>query len=151
MTLYRIAKAKHARTAFSGLGARLAGGRWNFPGEAVVYCSSSLALAALETFIHIGEEGRGLSFVSFEAYLPDKLILQQLRRPPNHWRAEPPGEVTMRVGSKWLAEARNVAIAVPSVLIPSERNILLNPAHPEFPQITISKPAKFTFDPRLWK
>lgn len=151
MTLYRIAKANHARTAFSGLGVRLAGGRWNCPGEAVVYCSSNLALAALETFLHIGEEGRGLSFVSFEAYLPDKLILQQLHRPPKHWRAEPPGEVTMRVGSKWLAEGRNVAMAVPSVLIPSERNILLNPAHPEFRQITISKPAKFTFDPRLWK
>ena len=150
MTLYRIAKAKHARNAFSGFGAKLAGGRWNFPGEAVVYCSSSLALAALETFTHIGEEGRALSFVSFEADLPDKLLLQ-LGRPPKNWRAEPPGDITMLVGSKWLAQGRSMAIAVPSVLIPSERNILLNPAHPEFRKLTISKPAKFAFDPRLWK
>ena len=151
MILYRLAKAKHARTAFSGLGARLAGGRWNFPGEAVVYCSASLALAALETFVHIGEEGRGLSFVSFEAHLPEKFIVPRLERPPKDWRAEPPGDAAMGVGSRWMAEGRSVAMSVPSVLIPSERNILLNPAHPQFGQISISRAAKFAFDPRLWK
>ena len=70
MKVFRITKARHTRRAFSGEGARLAGGRWTYPGEAAVYCSSTLALAALETFVHIGEEGRTLAFASFEVNIP---------------------------------------------------------------------------------
>ncbi len=40
-------------------------------------------------------------------------------------------------------------MAVPSVIIPEELNYLLNPAHPDFRNITVGKPAPFTFDPRL--
>ena len=151
MKLYRIVKGKHARTAFSGLGARLAGGRWNFPGETVVYCSCSLALAALETRVHVEDEGSGLSFVSFEVHVPEHVRIEILERFPKNWRAEPAGETTMRVGSKWFTAGRTVALMVPSVLIPSERNVLLNPAHPEFGGLSISRPTKFTWDPRLWK
>ncbi|MHB8148190.1 MAG: RES domain-containing protein, partial [Vulcanimicrobiaceae bacterium] len=39
---------KHEATALSGEGARLYGGRWNTPGVAALYASSSLALALLE-------------------------------------------------------------------------------------------------------
>jgi len=33
--------------------------------------------------------------------------------------------------------------------MPEETNYVLNPAHPDFGQIAIGKPAKFAFDPRL--
>src|SRR4051812_18031854 len=49
---WRIVKEKHARTAFSGEGARIFGGRWNSPGISIVYCSEHLSLAALEILVH---------------------------------------------------------------------------------------------------
>ncbi len=50
---WRIVKAKRAKTAFSGEGARVYEGRWNSAGVAMVYCSEHLSLAALEILAHI--------------------------------------------------------------------------------------------------
>jgi RES domain-containing protein len=68
---------------------------------------------------------------------------------PTGWRQEPPLLTTQDVGNTWIREARSVVLAVPSVLIPEERNYLLNPAHPDFPKIAIGEATDFTFDPRL--
>jgi RES domain-containing protein len=38
---------------------------------------------------------------------------------------------------------------VPSVVVPSEPNYLLNPAHPAFASLAIGAPVAFPFDPRL--
>ena len=73
---YRIVKARHARAAFSGEGARLAGGRWSLPGDTVVYASASLALAAIETFVHLGESGLHLRFVHFRIEIPEGAAIE---------------------------------------------------------------------------
>lgn len=149
-TVYRITKARHEATAFSGEGSRRAGGRWNFPGEAAVYCSSSLALAALETFIHLGEEGRSIEFVFLEASIPAAVRIEHISKLPKGWRQSPPGEASMEVGSKWFRERRSAALAVPSAAVPQELNILLNPLHSDFAKITVSKPQPFSLDSRIW-
>lgn len=151
LTAYRIAKARHARTAFGGEGARLAGGRWNRPGEAVVYASASLALAAIETFVHLGDDALQLKFVYFRIEIPDSVTVQHCRRPPRGWRVEPPQGASMRYGSKWLREGRAAVLDVPSVIVPPERNYLLNPIHRDFRRIRVSRPQPFAFDPRMWK
>ena len=53
MKLWRIVKERNLDTAFTGIGARVYGGRWNHIGTAIVYTSDSLALAAMELFIHV--------------------------------------------------------------------------------------------------
>ena len=116
-----------------------------------MYCSSTLALAALETLVHIGEEGRTLAFISFEVNIPAAVRVDRLGKAPRSWREEPPGESSMRVGSNWLREQRSVAFALPSILAPGEFNVLLNPAHADFPRLKISRPKPFSFDPRMWK
>jgi RES domain-containing protein len=151
LTAYRIAKARHARTAFSGEGARIAGGRWNRPGEAVVYASASLALAAIETFVHLGEDALHIKFVYFRVEIPDAVAVQRCRRPPLHWRAEPPELESMRYGSKWLRAGRTAVLEVPSAIVPSEKNYLINPGHPEFRKLRVGRPLPFVFDPRMWK
>lgn len=148
---YRIVKARHARTAFSGEGARLAGGRWNRPGDAVVYASASLALAAMETFVHLGDDALGIKFVCFRIEIPDGVTVLRCRRPPAGWRSEPPHEASMRYGSRWLRQARSAVLEVPSAVVPSETNYLLNPNHPDFRRIRIGRPLPFMFDPRMWK
>lgn len=148
---WRLVKKKHQAAAFSGLGARLAGGRWNLPGEAVVYASSSLALAALETLVHLGDEARVIAFVYFELLLPEDLAVTRCARPPVGWRVEPPGDASMRYGSRWLRAGKTAVLDVPSVLVPPERNFVVNPQHSDFARITLSRPRAFTFDPRLWR
>lgn len=152
MTLaWRIVKRAHAKDAFSGAGARLAGGRWNLPGDALVYASSTLALAAMETFVHLGEEGLGVAFVYFRIDIPDSVVIARCERPPRGWRAEPPGEASMRYGSAWLREGRTALLDVPSAIVQVERNLLLNPRHADFAKLAIARPQPFTFDPRMWK
>ena len=63
--------------------------------------------------------------------------------------ASPPGPSTMQLGDQWVAEARSAVLAVPSAIVPAERNFLLNPAHPKFGQLRLHKPVAFTFDHRL--
>lgn len=151
LTAHRIVKARHAHTAFSGEGARIAGGRWNLPGDAVVYASASLALAAFETFVHLGDDALHIRFVHFRIEIPGSVAMQRCRRPPPGWRAEPPQEPSMRYGSTWLRRARTVALEAPSAIVPSEKNDLLDPRHPEFRRIRIGRPQPFVFDPRMWK
>jgi RES domain-containing protein len=148
---YRIVKARHARTAFSGAGARIAGGRWNRPGDAIVYASGSLALAAIETFVHLGDDGLRIRFVYFAAEIPDRLAIERCRKPPPNWRAEPPADASMDYGSRWFRDGRTAVLEVPSAIVPSETNYLLNPLHPGFRRIRIGRARPFVFDPRMWK
>lgn len=148
---YRIAKARYRHVAFSGEGARIAGGRWNFPGARVVYCSDSLALAAMELFVHIGDEGLAIRFVYFRILIPSGVRIDRCAKPPRRWRAEPPQEPSMRYGSAWIARGRTAVLEVPSAIVPLERNFLLNPLHPDFKRVQIDTAKPFVFDPRMWK
>jgi RES domain-containing protein len=147
MAGWRIVRRVRAGDAFSGEGARRFGGRWNSPGTAVVYVSDSLALAALETLVHLNPQ-LSLDYVSFRVEWPDDL-LENLDVPPAGWSVSPAGPASQHVGDQWARENRSPALAVPSTLIPSQRNFLLNPRHPKFPRLRISESAPFSFDPRL--
>ena len=46
-------------------------------------------------------------------------------------------------------EGKSAVLAVPTVLARGEENYLLNPRHPDFGEISMSKPKRFQFDPRL--
>jgi RES domain-containing protein len=150
-TAWRLVKTRYADTAFSGLGARLAGGRWNHPGIAVVYVSNTLALAVLELFVHLDRRSRAaLRLVAIPVGIPDELVSG---RPdlPRGWRAEPPPTSTKDLGTAWLRSGGSCALRVPSAIVPVEDNLMLDPAHPDFSKIDIGSPEPFSLDPRLWK
>jgi RES domain-containing protein len=150
---WRIAKARHANTAFDGEGARREGGRWNPRGVPVVYAAESLSLAALEQFVHIPKAAAGISFISFKVEIPPEVKVAELgiaSLPPN-WRAEPVPDETMAIGEAWFKGRTSSVLKVPSVIIPEEFDYVLNPVHPEFRKIRIKTPKSFSFDPRMWK
>ena len=148
---WRLIKTRHAATAFSGMGARLAGGRWNHLGEAVVYVSGALSLAALELFVHLDARSRSaLGLVAIPVEIPEELMSEPIDLPPN-WRAQPPPAETKSLGSKWLRSGASCVLRVPSVLIPVEDNYVLDPSHPDFTRIEIGEAMPFSFDPRMWK
>jgi RES domain-containing protein len=146
---WRILKEKHAATAFSGEGAAKSGGRWNSRGVRVVYVSSTKSLAALENLVHLNPPVL-FRYVAIQIQFGEELVENfPLKGLPTDWRAEPPSPSTKSIGDTWVREARSPILALPSIIISGEPNYLLNPAHPGFSKISIGKPERFTFDPRL--
>ena len=152
-TVWRLTTARYGGRAFDGEGARLYGGRWNYPGTALVYCSLTLSLAALEYFVHVEPELAPPSLVAVAADIPAGLEVEtlEIEALPANWRAYPAPERLRDLGTGWVRSRRTAALQVPSSVIPHEMNVLLNPSHPDFPRIQIRKAEPFAFDPRMWK
>lgn len=144
---WRIVKAKHAATAFSGEGAAATGGRWNSRGIPVVYASSTQALAVLESLVHLNPPVP-FRYASFRIEFDDALVANPGLLPED-WALEPPGPASKSIGDAWVRASRSAVLAVPSAIVPMESNYLLNPAHPDFPKILIGPSLPFAFDPRL--
>lgn len=147
---YRIVQEKWAATAMDGEGARRFGGRWNPVGLAAVYLAESRALAALEIMVHAPRAMLQLEWRVIEVDVPDRLIeTAATRKLPGGWRDQPSSLAAQRFGGDWLRTAKGVALVLPSVIIPEERALLLNPSHPEMSAIKWTKPKSFRFDERL--
>ena len=147
---WRIIKKKHARTAFSGEGARIFGGRWNSPAISVVYCSQHLSLATLETLVHIVPATLRDQFRAYRvSFDPSLLTVITEKKLPKGWDAQPPTAASQAVGDEWIKSNRSAVLAVPSVLVPLERTLLLNPKHKDFAKIQIKDMGTFLLDRRL--
>ena len=151
MRVWRICSRGHRR--FDGEGARRYGGRWNHPGISLVYTSGSLSLAALEFFVHVDIDIAPAGLVAIQADVPDSLTIETIKIAslPKDWRRYPAPEALKKIGTAWAAKVSTAILAVPSAMIPEERNYLLNPAHRDFKRIRIYRPTPFRFDPRMWK
>jgi RES domain-containing protein len=145
-SVYRLVRRERAAEALSGEGARRYGGRWNPPGTAVVYAAESRALAVLETFVHLALEARGLRFVLLTLDLPHK------SKTKLHAGAQPPRALpaSQKLGGVWLEGGTHLALVVPSVLVPQEKNYVLNVAHAQFAGVRVANSEPFSFDERLW-
>ena len=150
LSAWRIIKAKHAAEAFSGEGAKSAGGRWNGPGTAVVYTSDSASLAMLEILVHFQSPELLKRYVLFEVQFDDSLVEAiDGEVLPRTWRKYPPPLAVQRAGDIWVAGGSSAVLKVPSVIVPAGWNYLLNPAHADFAAIAIGSRQPTKFDPRL--
>jgi RES domain-containing protein len=151
MLIWRLCRAVHAGTAFSGEGARRFGGRWNSRGVPMVYCSSSLALAAIELFVHLDPTQAPEDLVSISATLPEGEPVRTVTPAelPPAWWTDPLG--TRKLGDAWIRSGSSLAIQVPSVPIRSEWNVLVNPQHPRMSELHTDPPQPFVFDARMFE
>lgn len=154
MITYRIATESPDYPAddTSGTGARLSGGRWNSKGNAVIYTSSSRALAAMEVLVHLATPGLPLNRYLVEFQIPDALWKKRevaSVRQLVGWDAQPHGITSVTCGDEWLTQGRTLILEVPSVIVPEEANILINPGHHDMKKVIATKDRKWTFDPRL--
>jgi RES domain-containing protein len=107
------------------------------------------SLAALENLVHLNPPVF-FRYVVFAIEFADELIHEFRRRHcPAGWSSSLPGPTTKAIGDQWVRASRSAVLAVPSVIVPGEPNLLLNPAHADFKSIAIGKPEPFSFDPRL--
>jgi RES domain-containing protein len=150
--IYRLTKARYADTAFSGEGSMRYDGRWHRRGIRIVYASDAPASALLEVIAHTEAHSRlQHDYVLFEVRLdPDEhLLTVGSDMLPDDWRAVPWPTSTQEIGTFWHEEQASVVLDVPSAVVPRQRNVLVNVAHPRFNELQIQEPEPFEIDSRL--
>ncbi len=137
----------------SGRGAELTGGRWNRKGTALVYTSTTRALACLETVVHLGSgDPLPLNRYLVEITVPtDAWAARTVFASAAHvgWDAEPAGKVSLDWGTAWATAGDALLAEVPSVIVPEEFNILINPRHPAVRSLSATKRRRWTYNARL--
>jgi RES domain-containing protein len=137
----------------NGTGAKLTGGRWNKAGAPVVYASASRALACLETIVHLNAGGLPLNRYLVAIDIPDDVWARARRETADSlgvgWDADPAGMISIDLGTDWLNAMTSAVLVVPSIVIPEEFNVLLNPLHPDITAVVATKIRRWTYDPRL--
>jgi RES domain-containing protein len=151
-TAWRVVKRKFRRVAFTGEGARRYGGRWNSKGVAVVYVAQSQSLAALEMLAHLDSANLLRYYVAIPVSFDSRLVTEVgVSSLPKNWKNYPAPGSLRAIGDAWVSSGKSAVLRVPSVLVPSESNFLLNPRHPEYENLVIGELLRFSFDPRLFR
>ena len=147
---WRIVKARHARRAFTGEGAREYGGRWTGKGVATVYTSATQSLALLEVLVHLGSAAPLAAYTTIPVDFDEALVWRpRARALPEGWRATPAPAAVRTFGDAWVQSRRSAVLAVPSAVVPAETNYVLSPTHARFAEIRIGKAEPFDVDARL--
>lgn len=146
---FRIGDPAGTYPIFDATGSMLAPGRWNTPGSPMIYAAEHYSTALLEKLVH----GSGRlppnqhfiritvpSGVSYEVFSPAAL--------PG-WDTMP-ATVSKRFGEEWCRQRRSLVLLVPSVVARLDRNVLINPAHPEFSRLETSLHEPVYWDRRLF-
>lgn len=137
----------------SGKGAEQTGGRWNRKGTPLVYASICRALACLESVVHLSSgDALPLNRYLVQITIPLALWDSRIVFTPEHyvgWDAEPAGKVSIDWGNGWVQAKTGLLAEVPSVIIPEEQNVLINPNHPDAAKLASTKVRRWTYAPRL--
>lgn len=147
MTVYHLGQTKYAHL-LTGEGAKLFGGRWNRVGVPCIYTSENKSLCVLEyaANVTLEELSDNLSFTAYD--IPDDCWMNfTAKQLPKDWMETRVPDSSKEWGSKHLQH--NLALRLPSVIIPSEYNILLNPQHTDFKKVKIKDIERFSFDRRI--
>ena len=154
MALWRIAVEAPAYAAndLSGAGAKMSGGRWNSKGTPLLYCATSIALATLETVHYLRSGGLPFNRYLVRIDIPDALwdarkVLDPL---PGGWDAIPAGLASRTAGDAWIASRVSALLLVPSVIVPEEYNVLINPQHADAGMIVATTLQRWIYDPRFF-
>jgi RES domain-containing protein len=151
MIVYRIAKKKWIED-LSGIGAKLAGGRWNSKGIPVLYCASTSSLAILEKLVSVDFDLLPNDLYIGEIDVPETDILTiSVDQLPKNWNEYPSPDELKRIGGEWIAKNEHLILEVPSAVNPHESNFVLNVNHKFFHKIKIRRTFPVFFDGRLKK
>jgi RES domain-containing protein len=141
MTVYRMHRS--ARAAKDYTGAMLAGGRWNPIGTPMLYAARHLSLACIEVLVHLDKGQLPRDHVWSKAELSSPLGLLSFNDLNEIASCQ-------LAGDRWVRASGELAIQVPSVVIPEEFNILLNARHTDYDALRWSDARPFRFDPPLF-
>lgn len=149
MEVYRICSTKWANN-LSGSGRSA---RWNSHGFAVLYTAQSCSLACLENLVHRNGFGLNADFTLVTITIDDKLFVDEIKTStlPDGWsnNTEKGQLICSFYGDQWIKSQKSCIIKVPSAIISTEYNILVNPNHKDAALVKIRSIEPFSFDKRL--
>lgn len=152
MNVYRITREKYTND-LSGTGAKIYGGRWNPIGMSALYASETRALSILELLVHTPKDVIPPNYKLLTIEIPFDQVSQLItvKSLPDDWRKNPGIDELKEIGENLLLKENNLAIRVPSVIVPSEYNIVINPSHSDMSKVKVIEIEDFEFDGRLLK
>ena len=117
----------------------------------MVYAATHLSLAALEYLVHIDPEEVPDDLVAIRLHVQDDAteLVYAAAAMPAGWRDTPPPSECQAIGDDWAASGQHLLLRVPSVLVPEEFNVLVNPAHADASRVRVSGSRTFSYDLRL--
>jgi RES domain-containing protein len=150
MLVYRITKTKNAAD-ISGMGAALYPGRWNKKGTPVLYTGINKEIALLENLVHLPAMMMPeLDVLTIE--IPNESITKlDADDLPKSWFHFPAPSILAEIGQNWVDENKTLALQVPSAIVQSSWNIVLNCRHIQYKEVKIVSRSRFHFDTRLLK
>ncbi|RAJ10991.1 RES domain-containing protein [Chitinophaga skermanii] len=133
MIVYRIVKDAKRAHDLSGKGAFLVGGRWNSEGIFMLYTSESQSLAFLETLVHFDPSEIPQHLYVMKIDISDSAPLYRLpsTKLPKNWRDTDHIQLK-EIGDNFCRNKRSLVMKVPSAVLPTEFNYVLNPLFPRF-------------------
>ena len=148
MEVFRIVHSKWANSlTASGYAAR-----WNSTGLFVIYAAENCSLACLENLVHRNGFGSDADYSLLTITFPNTIKTSEINAKdlPKEWdNATENGHLICRaIGDSWIRNQQSAILFVPSAIIPKERNVLINPNHPDFKKIKFTI-QEFAFDKRL--
>ncbi|MBN8848017.1 MULTISPECIES: RES domain-containing protein [unclassified Sphingomonas] len=149
LTSYRIGDPDGAFPIYSAEGARLFPGRWNTAASPIIYSSEFYSTAMLEKLVHASAVMPPNQY-SVRITIPNGLsyeVFQAANHPGWDGKAE---EICKAYGLAWYDEQRSALLLVPSIPARIERNILINPRHPDARAISFALPEPVWWDDRLY-
>ena len=147
LTAFRIGDPDGAYPIFDAEGARIAPGRWNTARSPVIYTSEHYSTAMLEKIVHLGSElPPNQHYIRIA--IPKGTTIEIFDPAANPgWDSG--NSKSRRYGQSWFTERRSLILAVPCFVARIETNFLINPAHPEFTNISYDPPAPVWWAERL--
>jgi len=160
ITAWRVDKKKHLPEqdgdpgVFAGMGGLETAGRWNTKGRRISYAAEHQALAMLEKLVWLTapEDAEGEDFILAPmAFDPERHVMTlPVDQLPEGWDGFPHRRRTRQIGDLWLRRGARPILKVPSAVLPTAYNYLINPQHRLFSELEQGDPIDITFDARLF-
>ncbi|MBS9525536.1 RES family NAD+ phosphorylase [Litoribacter ruber] len=148
MLVFRLASTKYSRD-LSGTGSSLFGGRWNKKGSPVLYTGESREIALLEALVNIPPMVLPeMDMITLQIPSNSIIELKFSDLPPN-WRDYPAPSVLAEITEEWIVSKDSLALKVPSAIIDTSHNYIINCAHKLHSKLKIKEVKAFKFDTRL--
>ncbi|QTF91561.1 RES family NAD+ phosphorylase [Halomonas sp. BM-2019] len=153
--LYRIAPERFLEV-YTGTGASYRdGGRWNLPGDPVLYFATSPSLAMLEMSHYLPSPRHVPASYRLGVYEAEDASMEtrEVASLPKGWAAFPYPVATQTLGSEWLRARSGLILKVPSCAVPGglEPIAVVNPRHEEIMRLQLIESIPATYNPRVFK
>ena len=123
----------------------MASGRWHRRGPAILYTAESASLAMLEVIAGLETDIIPVTYQLLQIEVPDGLAIEDFPGPVPALRQ------SQDWGTAWLEKGASLLARVPSAVVPVDRNVLVNTAHPDAARIALKAASRYPWDHRLFR